>query len=183
LARKSPEPPPLQGKQQAARLIVMGRVVAPYGLKGWVRIEPYSAVPDSLSTYRSWWVGRSGDWRKMKVAQCSLQHASSLVARFEGCVERDAAMALKGCDVAVERAALPQNGDNEFYWADLVGLKVVNSKYQELGVVAELFDNGAHTVMRVADGETERLLPFVEQVVQQVDVALGLIRVEWELDW
>ena len=161
----------------------MGRIVAPYGLKGWVRIEPYSAVPDSLSAYPAWWVGKKGEWRKLKVAQSVLQHGASLVARFEAWTERDAALALKGSEVAVEREALPQNADDEFYWADLVGLKVVNAKDEGLGMVAGLFDNGAHPVMRVVDGETERLLPFVEQVVRQVDRAEGRIRVEWELDW
>ena len=161
----------------------MGRIVAPYGLKGWVRIEPYSAVPDSLSAYSSWWVGRNGDWRKLEVAQSALQHGASLVARFAGCAERDAALALKGSEIAVEREALPQNAVNEFYWADLVGLKVVNAKDEGLGMVAELFDNGAQPVMRVVDGETERLLPFVEQVVRQVELAEGRIHVEWELDW
>ena len=82
-----------------------------------------------------------------------------------------------------EREALPQNASNEFYWVDLVGLKVVNVRDEELGVVAELFDNGAHPVMRVVAGETERLLPFVGQVVRQVELAQGRIRVEWELDW
>lgn len=161
----------------------MGRITAPYGLKGWVRIEPYSAAPDSLSDYPSWWLGRSGDWTEMKVAESALQHGASLVARLEGCVERDAALALKGSEIAVEREALPRSASNEFYWVDLVGLKVVNVKDEELGAVAELFDNGAHPVMRVVDGETERLLPFIEQVVRQVDMAEGRIRVEWELDW
>jgi len=161
----------------------MGRIVAPYGLKGWVRIEPYGADPVSLSAHPSWWVGRNGDWQELKVAQSVLQHGASLVARFEGYVERDAALALKGSDVAVERETLPPSANNEFYWVDLVGLKVVNVQDEELGVVAGLFDNGAHAVMRVVAGETERLLPFVEQVVRQVDMAEGRIRVEWELDW
>ncbi len=161
----------------------MGRIVAPYGLKGWVRIEPYSAEPDSLRDYPSVWVGSNGDWREMKVAESVLQHGASLVARFEGCVERDAALALKGSEIALEREALPRNAKDEFYWVDLIGLKVVNAKDEELGVVAELFESGAHPVMRVVAGETERLLPFVEQVVRQVDMAEGRIRVEWELDW
>lgn len=161
----------------------MGRIVAPYGLKGWVRIEPYSPVPDSLRAYRAWWVGRNGGWRELKVAESVLQHGASLVARFEGCVERDAALALKGSEIALERKALPQNAEHEFYWVDLVGLKVVNVKDEELGVLAELFESGAHPVMRVVDGEIERLLPFVEQVVRQVEMAQGRIRVEWELDW
>jgi len=161
----------------------MGRVVAPYGVKGWVRIEPYGAVPDGLKAHSSWWIGRNGDWRERKVAECVLQHGTSLVARLDGCVERDAALALKGSEIALEREALPRNADNEFYWADLVGLKVVNMQDEELGALAGLFETGAHPVMRVVKGKTERLLPFVEQVVRQVDMAGGRIRVEWELDW
>jgi 16S rRNA processing protein RimM len=161
----------------------MGRIVAPYGLKGWVRIEPYSAAPDSLSAHPVWWVGRNGDWRELKVAESVLQHGVSLVARFQGCVERDAALALKGSEIALRRDRLPQSADNEFYWVDLVGLVVVNVRGEELGVITEIFDNGAHPVMRIVAGETERLLPFVEQVVRQVDMAQGRIRVEWELDW
>jgi len=161
----------------------MGRIVAPYGLKGWVRIEPYGADPDSLSAFPRVWVGRNGDWSELNVAESVLQHGASLVARFEGCVERDAALALKGSELAVERSALPQNAKDEFYWVDLVGLKVVNAKDEELGAVVELFENGAHPVMRVVEGETERLLPFIEQVVRQVDLAERRIRVEWELDW
>ena len=161
----------------------MGRIVAPYGLKGWVRIEPYSAASDSLSAHPVWWVGRNGDWRELKVAESVLQHGVSLVARFQGCVERDAALALKGSEIALRRDKLPQSADNEFYWVDLVGLVVVNVRGEELGVITEIFDNGAHPVMRIVAGETERLLPFVEQVVRQVDMAQGRIRVEWELDW
>ena len=97
---------------------------------------------------------------------CFMAALASLVARFEGCEERNAAQALKGSEVALERAALPQNAKDEYYWADLVGLEVVNMRGEELGRVAGLFDNGAHAVMRVVAGETERLLPFVEQVVR-----------------
>ncbi len=161
----------------------MGRIAAPYGLKGWVRIESYSAAPHGLIGSPVWWVGVNGDWREMKIAESARQHGTGLVVRFEGCVERDAALALKGSEIALRREALPQGADNEFYWVDLVGLTVVNVQGEELGLVAELFENGAHPVMRVVAGETERLLPFVEQVVRQVDTAQGRIRVEWELDW
>ena len=161
----------------------MGRIVAPYGVKGWVRIEPYSADPGNLRAYPAWWVGNKDGWRELKVARSVLQHGTNLVARFEGCEERDAAQALKGREIALERAALPQSAKDEFYWADLVGLGVVNMQGEELGKIAGLFDNGAHAVMRVVAGETERLLPFVEQVVRQVDLAQGRVRVEWELDW
>ncbi len=161
----------------------MGRIAAPYGLKGWVRIEPYGAAPHSLIGSPLWWVGVNGDWREKKVAESARRHGAGLVVRFEECVERNAALALKGSEVALAREALPQSAHNEYYWVDLIGLTVVNVRGEELGSVAELFENGAHAVMRVVAGETERLLPFVEQVVRQVDTAQGCIRVEWELDW
>ncbi len=161
----------------------MGRIAAPYGLKGWVRIEPYSANADSLSVHPTWWVGKDGRWRELNLAEGPRQHGASLIARFDGCVERNAALALKGSEVALARESLPQNAENEFYWVDLVGLEVVNEQGEVLGAVAELFENGAHPVMRVVDGETERLLPFVEQVVRRVDLAESRIRVEWGRDW
>ena len=160
----------------------MGRVIAPHGVKGWIKIEPYGASPDGLKGLASWWLGKDGAWREVSVVQC-VRHGAHLVARLEDCAERDAALALKGSEIALERDALPQIADNEFYWVDLVGLKVVNAKGEELGEVAGLFDNGAHAVMRIVAGGTERLLPFVEQVVRQVDRAEGRIRVDWELDW
>ena len=160
----------------------MGRILAPYGVKGWVKIEPYSTEPGSLNAYPAWWVGRNGDWQEFRVAESAL-HSGNLVARFEGCIERNAALALKGSEVAVQRELLPRIADNEFYWADLVGLRVVNEQNEELGKVAELFEHGAHPVMRLIEGKTERLLPFVPQVVKQVDMAGGCIRVVWGLDW
>jgi 16S rRNA processing protein RimM len=160
----------------------MGRILAPYGVKGWVKVEAFSADPEALAAYPAWWVGRNGDWKQMQVAE-SVLHSGKLAARLQGCEERNAALALKGSELAVRRDALPPSAENEFYQADLVGLEVVNGKGEALGKVVEIFEHGAHPVMRIVAGETERLLPFVEQVVRQVDTAGGRIRVEWELDW
>jgi 16S rRNA processing protein RimM len=72
---------------------------------------------------------------------------------------------------------------DEYYWADLIGLAVVNLQDQPLGRVTSLIETGANQVLVVADGERERLLPFVEHVVGKVDVPGGVIRVDWDLDW
>jgi 16S rRNA processing protein RimM len=160
----------------------MGHILAPHGVKGWVKVAAYSTDPEALAAYPTWWVGRNGEWKQMQLAE-SVLHSGRLVARLEGCEERDAALALKGSELAVRRDALPPNAENEFYLADLVGLEVVNGKGEALGKVAGIFEHGAHPVMRIVAGKTERLLPFVEQVVRQVELAHGRIRVEWESDW
>jgi 16S rRNA processing protein RimM len=160
----------------------MGRILAPYGVKGWVKVEAYSTDPEALAAYPVWWVGKNGQWKQMQLAE-SVLHSGKLAARLAGCEERNAALALKGSELAVRRDAFPPNAENEFYLADLVGLEVVNSRGEALGAVAGIFEHGAHPVIRVVAGDTERLLPFVEQVVRRVDMAGGRIQVEWELDW
>jgi len=83
----------------------------------------------------------------------------------------------------VPRAALPAPAPGEFYWADLVGLEVVNAAGEALGRVQGVFSTGANDVLRVGAGKGERLLPFVAAVVKKVDLAARRIEVDWGLDW
>jgi 16S rRNA processing protein RimM len=171
--------------QVPERLIVMGRVVAPWGVKGWVKVFPYTAEPGMLRGHAHWWVGRNGEWQDIEILD-SAQHDRHLVAQFAGILAPEDAVKYKGCEVALPRAALPENPDGGIYQADLIGLEVVNMQGERLGRVVGLFDNSAHDVLRVRmDGteNRERLIPFVPVVVRGVDVAGGLIRVEWGLDW
>ena len=107
----------------------------------------------------------------------------SVIARLVGCDDRDVALALKGSDVAVARSALPPPRDGDFYWADLVGLKVVNIQGELIGEVTGLLATGANDVLRVVSAETERLVPYVAHVIRDVDLVGREIRVEWGLDW
>lgn len=107
-----------------------------------------------------------------------------VVVRFEGIADRTAAEGLKGMYVGAPREALPEIAKDEFYWADLVGLEVINQAGEVLGRVAELMRSGAHEVLDVRDASGQRrLLPFVAAVVREVDLDGGRIRVEWERDW
>lgn len=159
----------------------MGRVGVPFGVRGWVKVHAYTEHSDSLLDYPAWWLGRNGQWREYEVLACDV-HPKTLVAHLAGCDDRDAAVALRGCEIAVPRDSLPQTADDEYYWADLIGLKVVNTEQQELGRVSGLLETGANDVL-VVQGERERLIPFVSQVVLEVDLTTGLIRVDWGLDY
>jgi 16S rRNA processing protein RimM len=166
----------------AARLITLGRVAGPWGVKGWIKVIPYADNPADLCDLGRWWVKRGVTWQEFEVVEAR-PHGTNVIARFAGSDDREAAAALKGGEVAVPRAALPVPGDHEVYWADLVGLKVVNLHGEELGEVAGLIATGANDVLRVTSAETERLVPYVEHVVREVDLARGEIRVDWGLDW
>ncbi len=160
----------------------MGRIAAPFGVKGWVRIVPYTAAPAVLTGHSRWWIGVAGEWDEVRVAEAAV-HGASVIARFADCADRDRAAQLRGREVALPREALPQPGPNEYYWADLIGLEVVNAAGVSLGRVTSLFSNGAHDVMRVGAGKQERLVPFVETVIRAVDLAQRRIDVEWGADW
>lgn len=160
----------------------MGRVGAPFGVKGWVNIMPFTESPAALARYRRVWVGRQGEWREVEVEETAV-HGATVVARFAGYGDRDAAARLRGTEVAVSRDALPAAAAGEFYWADLVGLDVVTTGGEPLGKVSEMFATGANDVMRVGEGKNERLLPFIAAVVRNVDLAARRIEVDWGLDW
>jgi 16S rRNA processing protein RimM len=159
----------------------MGRIAAPFGVRGWVKIQPFTEYVDSLLDFPVWYLGRDADWREVKVLDAEAHH-KTVVAQLQGCNDRDAAAGLKGLEIAVPRDALPETEDDEYYWADLIGLEVVNVQGEHLGKVTELLETGANDVL-VVEGERERLIPFVAQVILKVDLEAGQISVDWGADY
>jgi 16S rRNA processing protein RimM len=175
--------------------MVMGRVMAPYGVKGWVKVHTYTESKTTLLDHAAWWIrpragsgsascAATGRWKEYRI-EASREHGASLVAQLAGIGDREAAAALNGADVGVPRATLPAVKENELYYSDLVGLAVVNRQGARLGVVSKVQDFGAHPVLCVADEVTaqERMIPFVAVYVDSVDVAAGRIDVDWQLDY
>jgi 16S rRNA processing protein RimM len=160
----------------------MGRVAAPYGVKGWIKVAPFTAAPDALTRFGRWWIGGRDGWQEVEIIAAA-RHGSSVIAQVAGCGDREQAAQLRGSEVAVSRAALPATAPDEYYWSDLVGLEVVTEERESLGRVTGLFSNGAHDVMRVGAGKRERLVPFVPAVVRKVDLPAGRIEVAWGPDW
>jgi 16S rRNA processing protein RimM len=159
----------------------MGRISAPFGVKGWVKVQPDTEGPGSLLAYKSWWIGRDGDWREIAVAEARVQDRT-VAARLAGYEDRDAAATLRGMLVAVERSQLPQTRGDEYYWADLIGLSVINTDALELGRIVRIMETGANDVL-VVQGDRERLIPFIASVIREVDAAAGVMRVEWGADY
>lgn len=158
----------------------MGRISAPFGVKGWVKVQPNTAAPRNLLAYKTWWVGADGGWKETAVAEARVQ-GRAVVAKLEGCDDRDAAGALRGKMVAVPRAALPGTRSDEYYWADLIGLAVVDESAQALGRITGILQTGANDVL-VVRGDRERLIPFIAEVIRDVDVGAGVMRVRWGAD-
>ena len=159
----------------------MGRIAAPFGVKGWVKVQPFSDDPGALMDFESWRVGR-GEQQKHFSVEAIQDHGKALVAKLAGVDERDAAYALRGQEISVAKHDLPPPEENEFYWSDLIGLKVVNREGVELGTVDSLMESGANDLL-VVKGKREHLIPFVAAFVGAVDLAGGTIEVDWGEDY
>lgn len=164
-------------------MVIMGRIAAAQGIKGWVKIQPYTESLDSLLDYPTWWIGHeNGPWRAVEIQQCEV-HNKTLAAQLPDCPDRTAAEKLKGLLIAVPRSSLPEQADDEYYWSDLIGLTVVNEAGVQLGTVANLLETGANQVLSVRNENGEVLIPFVTGAIKQVDVKNKTIRVDWALDY
>lgn len=156
-------------------------------MRGAVKVHPFADDPLVWAKLPNWWVGQEGMapelWRPTRLLRCKAQ-GGVLIAELECLADRNASEAAHGVLVGVPRAVLPPAAENEYYWADLIGLDVRNAGDQSLGKVLGLIETPANAVLRVGDGEQpERLLPFVAAVVLDVDLATATVRVDWEADW
>lgn len=160
--------------------VVLGKVSGLFGVKGWVKIFSFTDPKEAILEYPVWQIEIEGLWRPVSVAE-GQPHGKTIIARFEGVDDRDAAAVYLQADVGVFRQEMPEAGEAQYYWSDLEGLKVEGQSGNTLGVVAYLLETGANDVMVVKDGEAEVLIPFVMgTVVEDVDLAAGVIRVDWE---
>ena len=162
-------------------LVVMGRVVAPYGVFGWLKIVPDTEEFDGLLDYKTWWIGKDSDWRELKV-ESAKTHNDVLVVKLQSIDDRDAAVACKGKQIAVPRASLPKLKGDEYYWSDLIGLTVKNQQDVDFGKITDVFATGANDVI-VTTGDKERLIPYIAQVILEVDLDAKTMLVDWDADF
>ena len=180
-------------------LVVVGRIGAAYGIKGWAKIHPFSHYPDALLHADRWWISPyipnqavvDASWQLVSPKQLK-PHADAWVAVCENWADRTHAEQVKGWQIAIPRSAFPQTEENEFYWVDLMGAQVLNQDKQILGEVVSLLENAAHTVMQIRsvdvlrEGQKPReyLIPFVSAFVGEVDLKSTpkTIAVTWDID-
>lgn len=163
-------------------MVPLGRIAGVFGVRGWVKVHSDTAPRENILRYSPWYLQWGDDWEPRKVLDGHAQ-GKGLVARLQGCDDRDQAAALNGCLIAVPRDRLPALDPDEYYWSDLEGLRVVTAEGVELGRVSHLFATGANDVL-VVRGKRERLLPVIwDRVILGVDLEAGLIRVDWDPDF
>ena len=174
----------------------VGRIGEAWGVKGGFRVMAYAEPADALRAASCWHLLPPEDDRhraqgagavpsRLEIASIR-SSGDGLVASSPAIADRTSAEALRGARIFVARSEFPATESDEFYWADLIGLPVLNRAGASLGTVAGLLDTGPHSVLRVAPAAAEAeeiLIPFVAAYIDDVDLAARRIVVDWELDY
>ena len=163
---------PLQAAELPDDAVEVGRVQDAWGIKGWFKVQPYSASPEALFSSKRWFLlppargARHFDGPQRLPVRQVKAHGDAVVASAQGVDDRDAADLLKGARIFIARSSFPTPAEGEYYWVDLIGLAVFNLAFEG------------------ADGKPqERLIPFVSAYVDEVDLAAGRITVDWQPDY
>ena len=129
------------------RDILLAAVIGAVGLKGEVRAKLFTATPDALPRYKTL---HTAGGRKLVITAFRPAKEGEAVIAFDGIRDRNAAEALQGAELYVERAMLPETDEDEFYHADLIGLEARDSEGRVLGKVAAIHNYGAGDVIEIA---------------------------------
>lgn len=169
----------------SAEWVVLGKLGTAYGIRGWLKVHSYTDQAEGIFAYDNWLVGNEQHRQPMQVEQWR-RHNKGLIVKLSNCDDRNTAERLINQDIAVAAEQLPALDNDEFYWRDLIGMRVINTEGYDFGVVTGLMETGSNDVLQVksdrndAYGQQERLIPFIENdVIQGVNLEEQRIDVIW----
>jgi 16S rRNA processing protein RimM len=170
---------------EAGEFIPVGKISGVFGVRGSVKVFSYTEPRDNILRYKPLFLKRQGQWIEIDISGGQLQ-GKAVVMSIRNVTDRDQALPLIGGELAIRREQLKATDQDEFYWADLIGLSVINAEDVVLGKVDHLLETGANDVLVVMQEGTkaQHLIPFVmDEVVLNVDLENQQIRVEWQSDY
>jgi len=158
----------------ADELITVGRISGTHGIKGQLKVYSYSGNLESLRAARIVML-RSPDGATLR--ELSIRsvkpHTGGFILSLKDYDDIDQALPLVGSDLCLRRSQLPEPEDDEYYWCDLIGLRVVTADGAELGTLADIFETGSNDIYVVRKDRQEYLIPAIASVIKSVDVAGG----------
>lgn len=163
-------------------LLELGKISGVFGVHGWVKVFSSTDPREGIIEYTPWLVYHQGQWREMQL-EAGQRQGKMIIAKLVGVDDRDQAMLLSGAVIAVPADKLKKLKKDQYYWRELEGLLVITTAGVDLGRVDHLMETGANDVL-VVRGDRERLIPYTPgHAVQKVDMAAGVITVDWDPDF
>lgn len=165
-----------------SELITLGEVSGVFGVHGTLKIFSFTEPRENILTYSSWVLKKEGKESNVNVVNGRRQ-GKTIIAQLEGLSNRDNALAMIGSTIHVDKALLPVTEEGEYYWHDLIGLKVETIEGLSLGCVDSILETGANDVL-IVKGDKERLIPFLQpETIVNINLETQLIRVDWDSDF
>ncbi|TXK95133.1 ribosome maturation factor RimM [Methylococcaceae bacterium HT4] len=166
----------------AEELVSVGKVSGIFGVRGWIKVYSYTEIRENILTYSPWILRKGKESKSVRVID-GRRHGKTVVACLEGLNDRDEAAELNGWEILINADQLPKARQGEYYWTDLVGLRVMTVDGIDFGTVEQMLETGANDVV-VVSGERERLIPFLQgQTIINIDLLAGEMLVDWDADF
>jgi len=168
--------------RQLEEIVVMGKVLVPYGVNGWVKVYSFTEKLESFLTYKKLYLSKDQkNWIEIKAKEIKV-HGKTIIAKFSEIADRTQAENYKNYLIGVPKDCLPQLNDNQYYWNDLIGFEVFNLQNVSFGLVNTYIETGANDVI-VVKGDRERLIPYTSMTVLKIDTIEDKIIVDWDEDF
>ncbi|HIA59491.1 MAG TPA: ribosome maturation factor RimM [Gammaproteobacteria bacterium] len=170
------------------KLVVLGQFGKIHGLKGWLKLNSFTTPPENILDYPQLLAVIDQNQKTFKIDQFRRQ-PKGLLVHVDGYDDPESARQLTGVELSVMADTMPEPIIGEFYWHQLLGMKVVNQQAELFGQVTKLMETGANDVLVIAPTEDslddrERLVPYlVDTVIVAVDLDGSTIMVNWEADY
>jgi 16S rRNA processing protein RimM len=162
--------------------VIIGRFGRPHGIKGFITVHSFTDPRDNILNYVDWHVLLNNKWQPIKL-NCVEVHTKTIITQIEGYTERESVTGLRNLEIAVLKEQLPELKPGEFYWHQLIGMKVVNLDGESLGTVLEVIPTGSNDVL-VVQGEKRYLIPYLPgQFILDIKEDQKTITVNWDLDF
>jgi 16S rRNA processing protein RimM len=162
----------------AEDLLVIGRITKPHGIGGEVRVTPFTESPRVFTQYDRIYLRLPDGEPRLMMVRAARPHKNAVLLKLEDVENRDQAEEIIGADLLIQREWLPDPDEDEYYWIDLIGLRVFTENGGTLGNVTNLIAGSEDDLLVIKDDKREILLPFRNEIIREVDLDQGRIVVD-----
>jgi len=158
------------------RFLVLGKVLKPHGIHGWLRILSFASSPEVFVRAGKVWLSLED-----RIGPHDVMDAKSfkgvVLLKLKGIGDRNEAERFRGWEILVDASQIPKEED-EYFWFELKGLAIVDEKGQVLGEVVDLLETKAHTLLVAKGSAKEFYVPMVDEIVKEISLQGGYVRIK-----
>ncbi len=154
------------------QLVPLGEIVATHGLEGWLKLNPFNPESTALESIREVFIERDSV-RSAHQLEANRPHNRQILIKLQGIDNIEAAKFLIGANLSVSQDALPALQPGEYYHFQAIGLEVLDTNGNRLGMVARTWSAGGREIYVVIGATKEYLIPAVKEIVEKIDFDTG----------